>query len=81
MNIPTYVLFIVAPLNIFFNYLFVWGPDFIRLGFVGGAVATSLSYTITVSDTLFSGIATAGQDRVRMAQGRPHATSISISNC
>ena len=54
MNIPTYVLFIVAPLNIFFNYLFVWGPDFIRLGFVGGAVATSLSYTITVCT--FSGL-------------------------
>ena len=69
MKIPTYVLFLVAPLNLVFNYLLVrscwcttgqasadtdiqvWGPDKVRLGFVGGAVATSLSYTLTVSPT------------------------------
>jgi MATE family multidrug resistance protein len=64
VNVPTYVLFIVSPLNLVFNYLFVrctlveypafandqvWGPQALRLGFVGGAVATSLSYTLTVS--------------------------------
>ncbi|WVF68910.1 hypothetical protein IAT40_003683 [Kwoniella sp. CBS 6097] len=44
MHVPTYVLFVVAPLNLVMNYLFVWGPDFIRLGFPGGALATGMSY-------------------------------------
>jgi hypothetical protein len=64
MSIPTYSLFIVAPLNVLFNYLFVspfpsfvqyqiadykvWGPKSIRLGFSGGALATSISYTLNV---------------------------------
>lgn len=62
MSVPTYSLFVVAPLNVLFNYLFVstdplcmtqadeqvWGPKSIRLGFSGGALATSLSYTLNV---------------------------------
>ncbi|WVQ96425.1 hypothetical protein IAU59_003530 [Kwoniella sp. CBS 9459] len=44
MHVPTYVLFIVAPINLLMNYLFVWGPDFIRIGFPGGALATGMSY-------------------------------------
>lgn len=67
MHIPTYVLFIVSPLNLVFNYLLVrqdqgtclsllieqiWGPASIRVGFVGGAIATALSYTLTVRPTL-----------------------------
>ncbi|WRT67868.1 uncharacterized protein IL334_004842 [Kwoniella shivajii] len=46
MYVPTYVLFFVAPTNVLMNYLFVWGPDSIRLGFVGGAVATGMSYNL-----------------------------------
>ncbi|OCF45939.1 MATE family multidrug resistance protein [Kwoniella heveanensis CBS 569] len=44
MHVPTYVLFVVAPLNLVMNYAFVWGPDFIRIGFPGGALATGMSY-------------------------------------
>ncbi|KAL7420831.1 ethionine resistance protein [Cryptotrichosporon argae] len=47
MHIPTYVLFIVAPLNLLLNYLLVWGPDAVRLGFIGGALATAISYNVT----------------------------------
>ncbi|RSH91040.1 hypothetical protein EHS25_010216 [Saitozyma podzolica] len=47
MHVPTYILFIVAPLNLVFNWLLVWGPDPIRLGFAGGALATALSYNLT----------------------------------
>ncbi|WWC70853.1 uncharacterized protein I206_104805 [Kwoniella pini CBS 10737] len=46
MHVPTYVLFFVAPTNLLMNYLFVWGPDFCRLGFVGGALATGMSYNL-----------------------------------
>ncbi|ORY25646.1 mate-domain-containing protein [Naematelia encephala] len=47
MHVPTYILFIVAPINLLMNWLFVWGPDAVRLGFVGGAVATAISYNLT----------------------------------
>ncbi|RXK35738.1 MATE family multidrug resistance protein [Tremella mesenterica] len=47
MHIPTYVLFIAAPINLVLNYLLVWGPAPFRLGFTGGALATALSYTLT----------------------------------
>ncbi|WWC88469.1 uncharacterized protein L201_003380 [Kwoniella dendrophila CBS 6074] len=46
MHVPTYILFFVAPTNLVMNYLFVWGPDFCRLGFVGGALATGMSYNL-----------------------------------
>ena len=69
MNIPTYVLFVAAPINILLNYLLVsfvllvpseaeahdpqvWGPDPVRLGFVGGAVATAMSYNLAVCASL-----------------------------
>ncbi|KAK4685500.1 multidrug resistance protein, MATE family, partial [Tremellales sp. Uapishka_1] len=46
MKIPTYTLFIVAPTNLLLNYLLVWGPAPVRLGFVGGALATAISYNL-----------------------------------
>ncbi|KAK8858652.1 hypothetical protein IAR55_002881 [Kwoniella newhampshirensis] len=49
MNVPNYTLFFVAPLNLVFNWLFVWGPDAVRLGFIGGALATALSYNLAHS--------------------------------
>ena len=48
MHVPTYCLFIVAPINLVLNWLLVWGPETIRLGFVGGALATAISYTLNV---------------------------------
>lgn len=47
MNVPTVVIFIVAPFNIFLNWLLVWGPiDAIRLGFRGAPLATGLSMNL-----------------------------------
>ncbi|BEJ02418.1 hypothetical protein CcaverHIS631_0702130 [Cutaneotrichosporon cavernicola] len=46
MHIPTYVLFVVAPINLLLNLLLVWGPAPIRLGFIGGAVATAFSFNL-----------------------------------
>ncbi|ORX37338.1 mate-domain-containing protein [Kockovaella imperatae] len=53
MQVPTYVLFIVAPFNILLNYLLVWGPNSVRLGFVGGALATAISYNFAFLLNLF----------------------------
>jgi MATE family multidrug resistance protein len=47
MHIPTYVLFVVAPLNVLLNWLLVWGPKPVRLGFIGGAIATAFSFNLT----------------------------------
>ncbi len=47
MHIPTYVLFVVAPLNVLLNWLLVWGPQPVRLGFIGGAIATAFSFNLT----------------------------------
>lgn len=46
MHIPTYVLFVVAPVNLILNLLLVWGPKPIRLGFIGGAIATGFSFNL-----------------------------------
>ncbi|OXG27238.1 MATE family multidrug resistance protein [Cryptococcus neoformans Ze90-1] len=46
MHVPTYTLFFVAPLNLFMNWLLVWGPEPVRLGFPGGAFATAMSYNL-----------------------------------
>ncbi|SPO22237.1 uncharacterized protein UTRI_02247_B [Ustilago trichophora] len=43
MHAPTIVLIFVSPLNAIANYLLVWGPDSIRLGFIGAPLASALS--------------------------------------
>ncbi|EPQ31838.1 uncharacterized protein PFL1_00037 [Pseudozyma flocculosa PF-1] len=43
MHAPTLVLLVVSPLNALANYLLVWGPESIRLGFVGAPVASAIS--------------------------------------
>ncbi|KAF7329955.1 RNA helicase [Mycena kentingensis (nom. inval.)] len=44
--IPTQILCIVALVNAVLNYLLVWGPRQIRLGFIGAPIATCLSLTL-----------------------------------
>ncbi len=34
MHVPTIIMLIIAPLNALFNYLLVWGPKPINIGFV-----------------------------------------------
>ncbi|SPC67320.1 uncharacterized protein UHOD_02957 [Ustilago sp. UG-2017b] len=43
MHAPTIVLIFVSPLNAIANYLLVWGPEPIRLGFIGAPLASALS--------------------------------------
>ncbi|KAN0066431.1 ethionine resistance protein [Thecaphora frezii] len=43
MHAPTLVLLVVSPLNAIANYALVWGPESIRLGFVGAPMASAIS--------------------------------------
>ena len=43
MHAPTVVLIIVSPINAFLNWLLVWGPDSVRLGFIGAPIASVIS--------------------------------------
>ena len=49
MIVPTISLIIASPINIFLNWLLVWGPDRFRLGFIGAPVSTAISFNIMVS--------------------------------
>ncbi|KAF8594660.1 MATE efflux family protein [Ceratobasidium sp. AG-I] len=46
LSVPSVITIIVAPINIGLNYLLVWGPEPIRLGFIGAPIATSISDTL-----------------------------------
>ncbi|PWN53420.1 MATE efflux family protein, partial [Violaceomyces palustris] len=43
MHAPTLVLLVVSPLNALANYLLVWGPESVRLGFIGAPLASAVS--------------------------------------
>ncbi|KAI0070551.1 MATE efflux family protein [Panus rudis PR-1116 ss-1] len=43
-DIPTRIILCVAPLNALLNWLLVWGPEPIRLGFIGAPIATAISF-------------------------------------
>ncbi|EEB91809.1 hypothetical protein MPER_09775, partial [Moniliophthora perniciosa FA553] len=45
-TIPTRIIFVVAPINALLNYLLVWGPEPIRLGFIGAPIATAISFNL-----------------------------------
>ncbi|ORY74741.1 mate-domain-containing protein [Leucosporidium creatinivorum] len=45
MLAPVITLAVAAPLNVLLNYLLVWGPEPIRLGFIGAPIATAISMT------------------------------------
>lgn len=44
--VPTRIIFVIAPINAVLNYLLVWGPDPIRLGFIGAPIATAISLNL-----------------------------------
>jgi len=44
--IPTRIIVIVAPINVILNYTLVWGPENIRLGFIGAPIATAVSFNL-----------------------------------
>ncbi|KAG6919098.1 hypothetical protein DXG01_009351 [Tephrocybe rancida] len=43
-SVQTRIMMFVAPLNALGNYALVWGPETIRLGFIGAPIATMVSY-------------------------------------
>ncbi|PIL27343.1 transporter [Ganoderma sinense ZZ0214-1] len=45
-NVPTRIILGVAPVNALLNYLLVWGPESLRLGFIGAPIATAISFNL-----------------------------------
>ncbi|KAI0674131.1 MATE efflux family protein [Trametes maxima] len=45
-TVPTRIILGVAPINAVLNYLLVWGPEPIRLGFIGAPIATAVSFNL-----------------------------------
>jgi hypothetical protein len=45
---PTLVVCVAAPLNMLLNFLLVWGPDPIRIGFLGAPLSTAISWNLMV---------------------------------
>lgn len=55
-DVPTRIIFIVAPLNAVLNYLLVLGPDWIRLGFIGAPIATAVSINLVTVLSVIYGV-------------------------
>ncbi|KAI0700194.1 MATE efflux family protein [Cytidiella melzeri] len=52
--VPTRVIICVAPVNAALNYLLVWGPEPVRLGFIGAPIATVISfYLISICSIVY----------------------------
>jgi len=45
-TVPARIGMIIAPFNALLNYLLVWGPEPIRLGFIGAPIATAISMNL-----------------------------------
>ncbi|KAG6905826.1 hypothetical protein DXG01_000532 [Tephrocybe rancida] len=54
--IQTRIICIVAPVNVLVNYLLVWGPESIRLGFIGAPIASALSICLISVTALVHGV-------------------------
>ncbi|KAF7318306.1 RNA helicase [Mycena chlorophos] len=54
--VPTRIICIAAPINALLNYLLVWGPDPIRLGYIGAPIATVISFNLVSFMNIIYGI-------------------------
>ncbi|KAG6899440.1 hypothetical protein C0995_005955 [Termitomyces sp. Mi166 len=54
--VPTQIILIVAPINVVLNYLLVWGPPSIRLGFIGAPIATAISFNLVSLMSIVYGV-------------------------
>ncbi|KAG6860467.1 hypothetical protein C0995_010758 [Termitomyces sp. Mi166 len=54
--VPTQIILIVAPINVILNYLLVWGPPSIRLGFIGAPIATAISFNLVSLMSIVYGV-------------------------
>ncbi|PCH45028.1 MATE efflux protein [Wolfiporia cocos MD-104 SS10] len=55
-TVPTRIILVIAPINAVLNYLLVWGPAPIRLGFIGAPIATALSFNLISLASIVYGI-------------------------
>lgn len=52
--VPTRVILVVSPINAVLNYVLVWGPEPVRIGFIGAPIATSISFNlISISSVIY----------------------------
>lgn len=54
--VPTKIILVVAPINALLNYVLVWGPEPIRIGFIGAPIATSISFNLISISSIIYGI-------------------------
>jgi MATE family multidrug resistance protein len=54
--VPTKIILVVAPINALLNYVFVWGPEPVRIGFIGAPIATSISFNLISISSVIYGI-------------------------
>ncbi|KAF9254647.1 multidrug/Oligosaccharidyl-lipid/Polysaccharide flippase [Marasmius fiardii PR-910] len=55
-TVPTRIIFVVAPINAILNYVLVWGPEPIRLGFIGAPIASAISFNLIALMSLIYGV-------------------------
>ncbi|CAL1709268.1 unnamed protein product [Somion occarium] len=55
-TVPTRVILCVAPINALLNYVLVWGPEPIRLGFIGAPIATAISFNLISLASIIYGV-------------------------
>ncbi|CAE6467908.1 unnamed protein product [Rhizoctonia solani] len=61
MHVPSMIIGIIAPINALLNWILVWGPQPIRLGFVGAPLATAISFNlISVCSVVYGVLYTPG---------------------
>ncbi|KAF8699989.1 MATE efflux family protein, partial [Rhizoctonia solani] len=56
MHVPSLIIGIIAPINALLNWILVWGPQPIRLGFVGAPLATAISFNLIAGCSVAYGL-------------------------
>ncbi|KAJ7138459.1 MATE efflux family protein [Mycena crocata] len=54
--VPTRIICIVAPINAVLNYILVWGPEPIRLGYIGAPIATACAFNLVCLMNIVYGV-------------------------
>ncbi|KAJ7484518.1 MATE efflux family protein [Mycena latifolia] len=54
--VPTRIICIVAPINALLNYVLVWGPEPIRLGYIGAPIATASAFNLVCLMNIIYGV-------------------------
>ncbi|KAJ7089340.1 MATE efflux family protein [Mycena belliarum] len=54
--VPTRIICIVAPINALLNYVLVWGPEPIRLGYIGAPIATAAAFNLVCIMNIIYGV-------------------------